>query len=179
MSMKYCNSRSMRLMAVAAVTAMLLTGCGSDSNGAASSGPPLATGSHITAAGGGDPTSMRLKRGDLIGTWRPLVLFGHAVRHGGKIGNRRLTVRFHSNSRLGWTGYDGCNWTTGPFHVGGSGAFSAKAIVSTAVGCIPLRREWTDNVTAITRADRVAVSDGMLTVYGPGGQRIGIYERMT
>jgi hypothetical protein len=124
----------------------------------------------------GTDVSPSVSRSDLIGTWRPVVLFGGDFHSVGRINGSRVTVRFQSDPRLGWTGYDGCNWTNGPFQVGKSGTFSATARTTTLRGCYP-RRLWTTNVTVMTRADRVALKAGRLSVYGPSGRQIGVYVR--
>ena len=176
--MKLCNIRTMRWSVIVAVTAVLLTACGSDSEKAANGPPTLTTSPPATGAVVEDTDGLPLKPGDLTGTWRPRALFGRVVQRGGANGTGRLSVKFHGSSQR-WVGYDGCNWTNGSFTLGGSGAFSAQAIVTTTRGCIPLRREGSGNVTAITQAHRVAVSGGRLRVYGASGQRIGVYVRTT
>lgn len=177
-SMRLCDRSSMRLMALAAVGTLLLTGCGSGSNNGASGGPSSTGSTATTTTGGGGQASVPLTPGDLAGSWKPVALLGRAVQD--RIGgHRRLVVSVIAYPQPRWRGYDGCGWTGGPFHIGGSGSFSARATYFPKIFCALLQREWIENVTAITRARRIAVRDGQLNVYGPGGQRIGLYVRVT
>jgi hypothetical protein len=159
---------------------MMLAACSACSacSGDAASSPSSSTSAPAKNAIAQREASPSLSRDDLIGTWRPVLLFGRDV-HRVRINGSPLTVRFQRTPQRGWTGYDGCNWTSGPFHVGRSAAFSATARTTTAIGCLPRRRGWSSNVTVMTRAGRVAVSAGRLSVYGPNGRRIGVYFRTT
>lgn len=156
------ENRAMRLAIVTAAAAVMLTG-----SGAGSTSPGSTVALHpLTVA----QTSQPISRDDLSGTWRPVVMFGRDVQR-----LARITVRFRSDPQREWTGYDGCNWTNGTFHVGRSGWFVAIARTTTLRACFP--RVKTANVTVMTRATRVALQDGRLNLYSPSGHKIGVYVR--
>ena len=166
----------MRIVLVALAVAVAVSGCSttSTSDRSSSAGQPRGV------------TSLRSEHGrppartDLLGTWKPVILLGRDVRrrpsiHGG------VTVGFHRGPGPGWTGYDGCNWTSGPFRLARTGAFTAVPRTTTLRGCYPRRawRSWTANVTVMTRADRVSLAAGRLTAYSASGRRLGVYVRAT
>jgi hypothetical protein len=116
-------------------------------------------------------------RRELIGTWRPTTLLGEDVSAKASINGSPVTLRFaDSGPSAGWTGYDGCNWASGPFHLGEAGVFSATWKYVTLRGCHPYR-VTTHNVDVIEKAHRLVLRGGRLVLFDAAGHRIGTYVR--
>jgi hypothetical protein len=118
----------------------------------------------------------------LVGTWRPI-----RIGDGPRIDDVRRSVgsplllsfrQWHSG--IAWSGYDGCNWTSGRVHLIG-GSFSTSQNATTTRGCIggyepPLQPTIPDIVDG---SASVTLDQGRLRFYGSDGHLLAIFVRTT
>jgi hypothetical protein len=115
---------------------------------------------------------------ELIGTWRPVRLLGEDTRGMRRINGNRPTVTFGEFALgLGWTAYDGCNWTSGRALLRQSGRFSTSHQTTTDRGCIGPPPTATSRTRRLwLGATRVELRRGRLYFYD-AGQPLAAYVR--
>ena len=122
---------------------------------------------------------MPVRAGQLIGSWRPLRLFGEEPQ---RVNGRMPLLRFLTEtSLLGLplqrvVADDGVNDTSGLFRLGSGAAWSTSDLGTTLVGCLgdcPKVR----NADVIQSAVRVQLVNGLLAFYDADGHMIGLYRR--
>jgi hypothetical protein len=175
-SMESCDTRLVRVPILTTAAVLILTACGTGSHNSDRASAGEQTRSPIATH-----TSQPISRDDLVGTWMPISLWGRAV-HGVHGQGSPGAVSFHKNPQRGWTGYDGCNWTGGRFHVGEAGSFTTNDTRTTTRACVAIVQPATPlrasaSVTVLTRASRVAIENGRLVLFGPTGHAFGVYVR--
>jgi hypothetical protein len=113
---------------------------------------------------------------DLLGRWRPVVLLGNDVRT-----LRPLVAFERTQSGLGWSGYDGCNWGTGQVDLREGGVFSTSHNESTLRGCTAPGADEGTFVTfqVLERATRIRLQEGRLSFYNNDNTRLGTFIRAT
>lgn len=117
-------------------------------------------------------------RAELIGTWKPNTLLGRDVRSIRRINGGRPIVTFGQYSfGLGWTAYDGCNWTSGRIRLWPSGRYSLSAQATTTRGCIGSGDNSIANVKVVIGADQIRLNRGRLSFYDAAGGLLGTYLR--
>lgn len=170
--------------AMAALVGLSLTACtGTEQPPSAPSGidsvPAGAEESEATSGqdrerGLGEPPT----RTDLVGTWRPLTLLGKDVRQVRRVNGDRLTVTFTQRSNgLGWSAYDGCNWTSGRLRLEQSGSVSTSEDATTLRGCIGHDDTYGTNVEAIADATLARIGASVLRFFDSTGLVLGEYRR--
>ena len=122
---------------------------------------------------------MPVRAGQLIGSWRPLRLFGEEPQ---RVNGRMPLLRFLTEtSLLGLplqrvVADDGVNDTSGLFRLGSGAAWCTSDLGTTLVGCLgdcPKVR----NADVIQSAVRVQLVNGLLAFYDADGHMIGLYRR--
>lgn len=106
---------------------------------------------------GGPPPGTPPELSELIGTWRPVTLFGVDVREIRRIHGDRVTLMFtESQAGLQVSAYDGCNWVGARVRLQPSGRFSASERAQTLRGCLPSASDReTRNAEVVTTASRM------------------------
>jgi heat shock protein HslJ len=113
---------------------------------------------------------------ELWGTWRPVWIDGSRVHGVRRSGGSPLLLSFRSwLSGTGWTGYDGCNWTSGRARLSG-GTFSTARDVSTLRGCLDAYKVFDPTIPdVVVRSASVTVSHGRLRFYDGSLQLLAVF----
>lgn len=168
----------LRKTGIALLLLGLVNGCAGSTSPTGSSSPkpePNAT----RQSEGAQPRGRPPERSELIGTWRPITLFGVDVRKMRRIHGDRVTLMFREGQAgLHISAYDGCNWLDARVRLQPSGRFSTSEEAQTLRGCLPSASDReTRNADVVTKGSRMLHHGGRLVFLDSQGELIAEYVR--
>lgn len=95
---------------------------------------------------------------ELLGYWHTIELDGRDVSHDGSVGDPLMLWFTRRGDQLSWAANDGCNETTGRFHITPAGILNAEEGRTTLLAC-PSRAIQSRNTEVAPEATRARIAD--------------------